>query len=46
MTSSVDVVYDACSLIHMWARWPSVHDGLAAAMAQVGLYPVRFDHRF
>ena len=32
--SSFDVVYDACSLIHMWARWPSVHDGLAAAMAQ------------
>ena len=29
---SVDVVYDACSFIHMWGRYPTLQDGLAVGM--------------
>jgi acyl carrier protein phosphodiesterase len=34
-TASVDVIYDACSFIHMWGRYPTLQDGLFVAMEQI-----------
>jgi len=34
-TASVDVIYDACSFIHMWGRYPTPQDGLFVAMEQI-----------
>ena len=34
-TASVDVIYDACSFIHMWGRYPTPQDGFFVAMEQI-----------
>ena len=34
-TASVDVIYDACSFLHMWGRYPTPQDGFFVAMEQI-----------